>query len=400
MDMPRRALEGIRIIDFSHVWQGPVATQILADFGADVIKIEKPGSGDWSRSYGPYLEGLSLPFASLNRNKRSFSLNMGIERGKEVILRLIENADVLVHNFRPGVTQKLGIDYKTLKEINPELIYAKASGWGDEGPYAERKRGGHAKMAAAEAGLFITPGPGDIPIPCSISMDYPAGMLLAQGIMLALIERERSGMGQEVSTDLFSAGLFANIWRSGAVLNPENSKLNAIDHTATEKSIRNAWKTKDGFLEISPVFSQDALKDITLAVGLGDLSLDERFSTSADRLKNSGLITKMLEEKFLEKTTDEWIGILEPKGVLCAKIRSFDEALKDPQVMHNKMIIEMNHKRIGTLKLLGNPIRLSKSPASFRTAPPDLGEHTEEILKELGYLQDDIERLRQEKVIV
>jgi crotonobetainyl-CoA:carnitine CoA-transferase CaiB-like acyl-CoA transferase len=177
------------VLDFSHVFQGPVATQLLADYGADVIKVERPDMGDWSRAWGPFVDGVSMPFANLNRNKRSLTVNMKHPAGRQVVLDLVATADVLVHNFRAGVMEKLGLGYDDLQRLYPRLVYASSSGWGDAGPYVERGRGGHDLMARAEAGWFYQPDPATPPAPAGISVDYPAGLMLAQGILLALLAR-------------------------------------------------------------------------------------------------------------------------------------------------------------------------------------------------------------------
>ncbi len=392
------ALQGIRILDFSHVFQGPVATQLLADYGADVIKVERPGSGDWSRSWGPFIEGVSMPFAGLNRNKRSITVNTKDPAGKQIIFQLVKSADVLVHNFRGGVMEKLGLGYEDLKAINPRLIYAASSGWGDHGPYVERGRGGHDLMARAEAGWFYQADEDTPPVPAGISVDYPAGLMLAQGILLALLARGQTGEGQYVSTDLLSVSFHANTWDGATELNRD--RLGAADGVGdTEAAINKSFKTADGWIEVSPVFSQNSLRDISTAIGLGDLSEDPRFATPTDQLANKDAMNAALSARFEERTTDEWIGDLEPQGVLCAKIRTFAEAAEDPQLQTNGMVVEMDHPAAGTLRLLGTPARLHGTPPTLRLPPSDLGEHNREILSELGYSSEQIDELAAEGVV-
>ena len=392
------ALKGLRVLDFSHVYQGPVGTQLLADYGADVIKVERPGSGDWSRAWGPFAKDLSLPFANLNRNKRSLTVNTKSEAGKELILKLVKKADVVVHNFRKGVMEKLGLDYESLKAINPRLIYAWSSGWGDKGPSADRGRGGHDMMARAEGGWFVHYDDEKPPIPGGVSIDYPAGLNLMIGILTALYHREQTGNGQFVSTDLLSVAFHAHAWEGASELNSDK-----IDRPAavggTEAAINKAFTTKDGYLEISPVFSDNSLRDISTALDMDDLSQDSRFATEDLQIENRAELNAILGEQFLTRTTDEWIVELEAKGVFCAKIQSFGEAIDDEQIAANGMIVEMEHPRAGTLKMLGNPIRLHGTPPQLKQCPPDLGEQSSEIARELGYSDAEIEALQQDNVI-
>ncbi len=392
------ALKGLKVLDFSHVYQGPVGTQILADYGADVIKVERPGVGDWSRAWGPFVKGVSLPFANLNRNKRSIAINLKAPEGKTLIDRLLKEADVVVHNFRKGVMEKNGLGYEDVKKINPSIVYAWSSGWGDSGPYADSGRGGHDMMARAEAGWFIDMGPGKAPIPGGVSVDYCAGLNLMNAIMMALFHRGKTGEGQYVTTDLLSVAFHAHAWEGAIELN-----ANKVDAPAavggTEAAIRKAFLTADGAIEISPVFSNNALRDISSAMDLGDLSEDPRFATEELQIENRELLNEILEKRFKDKSSAEWLESLESQGVLCARINTFSEAANDPQIACNNMVVTMEHKQAGQLTLLGTPVRLHGTPPTLRQAPPNLGEHSRDIARELGYSDGEIERLLTDGVL-
>lgn len=392
------ALKGLRILDFSHVYQGPVGTQLLADYGADVIKVERPGAGDWSRSWGPFTKEVSLPFANLNRNKRSLTVNTKSEEGKALIYKLVEKADVVVHNFRKGVMEKLGLDYETLSEINPRLVYAWSSGWGDHGPSADRGRGGHDMMARAEGGWFIHHDSEKPPIPGGISVDYPAGLNLMIGILMALYHREQTGKGQFLSTDLLSVAFHAHAWEGASQLNKEKIDRHAAVG-GTEAAINKAFTTANGFIEISPVFSDNSLRDISLALDMPDLSKDPRFATESLQVENKDALNTILAIEFKKRPTEELLVDLEAKGVFCAKVQSFREAMDDPQVQANGMVVEMEHPRAGNLKMLGNPIRLHGTPVTMRHSPPDLGEQSADIARELGYSDEAIEQLQKDNII-
>lgn len=393
-----RALEGLRVLDFTHVYQGPVGTQILADYGADVIKVERPGAGDWSRSWGPYVGDVSLPFVNLNRNKRSLTVDMRQEAGKELLRRLVKQSDVLVHNFRKGVMEKLGFGFTDLKALNPRLIYAWSSGWGDAGPYADRGRGGHDMMARAEGGWFVRHKDLEKPIPGGMSIDYPAGLNLMIAILMALYHREHRGEGQMVSTDLLSVAFHGHAWEGAAKLNEER-----ITAPATlgliESAIDKSFRTADGFIEISPVFSDNALRDISLGLGLGDLTLDPRFASEALQMQNREALNQILQAQLTTQTTAYWIEVLERNRLLCAKINDFKDAMVDPQIAANRMVIAMDHPRVGELKMLGTPMRLHGTPPAYHRPPPDLGQHNREIALELGYSEAEYEQMRSAGVL-
>jgi crotonobetainyl-CoA:carnitine CoA-transferase CaiB-like acyl-CoA transferase len=250
-------------------------------------------------------------------------------------------------------------------------------------------------MARAAAGLFEPLGPDGLPLPAGISADYPAGLLLMIGILVALHARQRTGRGQLVSTDLLSAAYHTKTWHSAEELNRD--RIDSYDGVgASEAAIRPSFKTLDGYIEVSPVFSDDALRDISLALGLEDLSQDPRFVDKETRPAQSEAINAILADRFLEKTTAEWVAVLEPQGVLCTEIKTYAQAADDPQMQANRMVVEMDLDGLQALRLLGTPVRMSDTPPSHRTPPPDLGEHNHALLKELGYTDAEIEEFERQ----
>ncbi len=371
---------------------------MLADYGADVIKIERPGSGDWSRRWGPFVQGISLPFAGLNRNKRSVAIDVKAAAGRELIFRMVKDADVIVHNFRAGVMEKLGLGYDELTALNPRLVYAWSSGWGDKGPSADRARGGHDLMARAEAGWFTQPDPAKPPFPAGISADYAAGLMLVQGILMALFARERTGLGQRVTTDLLSVAFHAHSWEGPAEMNPDRvTEVSGV--SANEAIIDKSFATRDGYIEISPVFTENALRDISVAIGLSDLSRLPEYATHELQVERHKELNERLAVRFREKTTAEWMAELEPKGVFCAKVNTLAEAAEDPQLQANGMFVEMEHPAAGKFRLLGTPVRLYGTPPISRKFAAELGEHTHEVLKGLGYTAEAIAELEGNGVV-
>jgi crotonobetainyl-CoA:carnitine CoA-transferase CaiB-like acyl-CoA transferase len=253
-------------------------------------------------------------------------------------------------------------------------------------------------MARAEAGWFYQETPESAPLPAGISIDYPAGLMLAQGILLALFARTHTGRGQYVSTDLLSVALHAHSWEQAAELNRDRLERNQ-GVGATEQIINKVFKTKDGWIEVSPVFSDNSLRDISLALGLEDISRDARFAVAEDRIANKELINAVLQDRFLERGTEEWMDELEAKGILCAKIRPFADAIEDPQAEANQMIIEMEHPVAGRLRLLGTPLRLQATPPVHDIPPSAVGEHNADILKELGFSDAQISGLEKDGII-
>ncbi len=388
-------LEGIRVLDLTQVMLGPCATQLLGDFGADVIKIERPGQGDLSRWSVPDPAGLDNPvFVSLNRNKRSIALNLKSEKAREVVRALAKDADVIVNNFRPGVMDRMGLDYETLKAINPRIIFACGTGFGRSGPYAHK--GGQDVLAQAMSGVMAQKADPDQPLSvyATALADYAAAMHLVQGILLALIHRGKTGEGQEVDVSLYDSMISmqtqeASMW----MMRQERLNWAAMPLTGV-------FETTDGAVVLVGAFKQNPLRDICTALEIEDLSQQERLSTMEGMREHRGELQATFHKRFREEDTAHWIERLEAQDLLCAKVCSLGDALEDPQTIENGMIIEIAAQNGSeVLKMVGAPIHMSGAPFTLRHTPPHLGEHSEDILKELGYEDDAIRALREEGVI-
>ena len=396
--MDKLPLAGITVVDLSAVMSGPFCTQLLADFGADVLKIEPPGSGDMMRDYGPpFVKGESYYFLLHNRNKRSMTLNLQSAKGMEVFRKLATTADILVENFRPAVKRKLKIDYDDLKGENPRLIYASISGFGQDGPY--ENRAGFDLIAQGMSGLASVTGwkeTGPVRVGVAIG-DSLAGIFAAYGILLAILEREKSGKGQRVETSLLE-GLVAVLGFQAAKYFGSNERPERLGNDHGMVAPYGTFKTKDGYMNIA-AGNQAMWARLAKTVGLEPLTHDERFLTVADRVTNQGELTRLLEEKLAEKTNKEWEALLDEAGVANGPILHVDEVFQNPQILHQKMLLEMDHPTVGKMKTLGFPVKLSQTPARLRIPPPRMAQHTAEILQELGYSPPEIETMRREKVI-
>ncbi len=364
-------LDGITVLDFTQIEMGPCATQVLGDFGADVINMIGPS-------------GESAVFWGLNRNKRSVAIDVKSPTGREAIHRLVRRADVLVHNFRPGVMERLGFGPDDLWAINPGLIYACGSGYGMDGPY--RDKGGQDVLAQALSGFAARrPDPDLPPEPCSTPIaDFTAGMLLVQGILLALLARQRTGRGQIVHTSLLDAMLAIQPTETAVYLNLGRTLNWAM------MPLAGTFQTRDGHVVMVGAFKLNPLREICRGLGIEDLSTDPRFATHDLQVEHRALLQARFREEFGRRTTDEVVAALESVDILCSRINSMEEALADPQVAHNGMIVEMHHPDVGPIKSIGIPVKLDGTPGSVRRAPPRLGEHTREVLTGLGFTDDEI----------
>ncbi len=393
-----RPLESIIILDLSRALAGPSCTMMLADMGAEIIKLEMPGRGDDSRSWGPpFVEGESAYFMSVNRNKKSITLNLKSEKSKEIIEKLIKKADVIVENFRPGTMDKLGLSYENVTELNPEIIYASISGFGQDGPY--RLLPGFDQVIQGMGGLMsVTGEPGGPPVKVGVAVaDIAGGMFAAYGIMIALFNRQRTGKGQMIDVSLldsqvawltYRAGSF---FASGEIPQPLGSgHPNIVPY--------QAFKANDTYVNIAA--GNDQLwQKFCSAVGLEDIVENPKYSTNAKRVENRNELVNIISNIVSSKNAQEWLDILTKAGVPCGPIYTMDEIFTDPQVLHRNMVKDLDHLKAGKIKVTGVPVKFSATPGEILTPPPVLGQNTKEILLELGYSDNDIEKFYQEKVI-
>jgi formyl-CoA transferase/CoA:oxalate CoA-transferase len=371
---------------------------ILADLGAEVIKVERPGTGDGSRQWGPpFIQGESGYYLSVNRNKKSMTLNLQSEKGRAILHRIASSCDVVVENFRPGTTQRLGADYATLSTINPKLIYCSISGFGQDGPY--RLKPSYDIVGQAMGGLMSLTGEKDRP-PVKIGVaisDIFAGMFATIGILGAVIARDRMGRGQMIDVSLLDGVISILSHQAGYFFasgeNPE--KLGSAHPTIAPYQ---AFKGSDSYFVVA-VGNDSLWKRFCRGLGLNEVMTDTRFATNPDRLKNRDELTQILQKVFATKSSREWVELIEAAGVPCGPVLSLSEIFEDPQVLHRRMVEEVQHPKAGKIKVVGVPFKLSDTPASIRTPPPTLGEHSNEVLRSLGYGDEEIDELAKSGVI-
>ncbi|KAA8880601.1 CoA transferase [Nocardia colli] len=389
------ALGGVVVIDFTQVYLGPSATQMLADYGADVIKIERPVQGDLSRNAFPDQDGQDNPvFYSINRNKRSVAIDTRTANGKQIIHDLVRHADVVVSNFRAGVMERMGLGYDDLILIKPDLIWASGTGFGETGPYAHK--GGQDVIAQAYTGVMWRRGDESAPLsiyPTTLC-DYTTGMHLCQAILLALLARERTGRGQKVQVNMYDSMLHMQMQEAATQLN-RDAEINWAAMPLT-----GVFPTEDGAVCMVGAFKENPLADICVALELGeDLSQRSGFDTPAGQVTNRAALQAIFRERFATGTTDYWLRRLEKQDILCAPVLSLKEALDDPQTKANRMLVNMPGPRGGVVRVLDSPIRMSATPNHVRRTAPRLGEHNAEVLRELGYSADQVAALLADGVI-
>jgi crotonobetainyl-CoA:carnitine CoA-transferase CaiB-like acyl-CoA transferase len=387
------ALEGLRVLELTQVMAGPFCAQVLADMGADVVKIEPPEGGDTTRrALGFRMRGDdTAAFLAVNRNKRSLALDLKDERHRAAFHRLAGGADVVLENYRPGVAARLGADWETLRELNPRLVHASVSGFGQTGPYAMRP--GFDLIAQGMAGVMsVTGEPGGEPVKCGIPIsDLAAGLFCAVGILSALAARERTGRGQRVDTSLFEGALAlsiweaAELWATGRVPQPLGS---AHRLTAPYQALR----TRDGHITVG-ANNPRLWERLCAALGRTDLPDDPRFATNDARMEHRAELEEELESAFAARDTDAWVEALLDAGVPCGPIHDYRQVFEDPHTRVRAMEVELEHPVEGTIRALGIPVKLSETPGTIRRPAPLLGQHSEEVLREAGFSGEEIAAL-------
>jgi crotonobetainyl-CoA:carnitine CoA-transferase CaiB-like acyl-CoA transferase len=392
-------LAGMRVIELAHIMSGPICGMMLADMGADVIKVEKVPGGDDCRRFAPIIEGgESASFMIVNRNKRGIALNLKTEGGKEVLRKMLASADVVTENYRGGTMERLGMGYEALKLTNPGLIYCAISGFGRSGPYAEK--GGFDLIAQGMSGLMSMTGePGQAPIKAGSPVtDINAGILAALGISAAYANKQRTGLGQMVDTSLFEAGLqqmywaFANYFADGTVL----PKAGSANPTSAPYQ---AFRTRDGWINIGAA-NQSNYERLIGVLKIPNLDQDERFATNAGRLKHREALVEMLTARLVERTTGEWLAAFDEIGLPSGPVLEVPDAVAHEQALARGMIVETQHPIAGKTRGIGLPIHFSDGCTRESRPAPLLGQHTAEVLREYGFDDARIRALKAEGAVI
>ena len=389
------ALSHIRVIDLTRVRSGPTAVRQLADWGADVIKVEAPESVEPDGALGASRH--TSDFQNLHRNKRSITLNLKQPEAIEILMKLVETSDVVVENFRPDVKDRLGVDYESLKLRNPRIILASISGFGQDGPYA--KRPGFDQIAQGMGGLMsITGAPGEGPKRVGIPVaDLTAGLFCAMGIQTALLEREKSGIGQWVNTSLLQAQIFMLDFQAARWLSEKHVAGQAGNNHPTSVPT-GVFKTSNGSINLA-VAGETIWRRFVEAVDKKEWLEMHEFKDAKQRLKNRDYLNKLIEEVTISKTSDEWVVKLEKVGVPCGPINSIDKVFSDPQVKHLGIAQSVDTIPFGQTELVGQPFNLSRSPSIMKQRPPEKGEHNADVLLDLGFSNEELDEFKSKNII-
>ncbi len=385
-------LAGVKVIELAQIMAGPTCGMLLADMGADVIKVERiPGGDDTRRMNRPEINGESAAFMAMNRNKRGIALNLKLPAAREALKRMVARCDVVTENYRRGTMEKLGLGYEALKGVNPALIYCSISGYGRSGPYADK--GGFDLIAQGMSGLMaITGEPDGEPVKAGSPIcDINAGILGALGVVSAYVHRLKTGEGQLVDTSLFEAGIQQTYWQS-AIFFATGRSPGPSGSAHILSAPYQAFRARDGWLTIGGA-NQANWERLARVLGAPEWLADARFSTNSDRMKNLNALAPLMNAKLGQKTVREWTELLEAEGVPCGPINSIGDMAADPQTLAREMVVELEHPRAGRTRALGLPIKFSATPGRVTRPAPCYGEHTREVLDEFGLSAPEIEAL-------
>jgi crotonobetainyl-CoA:carnitine CoA-transferase CaiB-like acyl-CoA transferase len=391
-------LDGVKVIDLTNVLAGPFCTMTMSDMGAEVLKVENFPEGDLSRRLSPKINDESYCFAMVNRNKRSIGLDLKSPRGKDVFMKLAAGADVILENMRPDAKFHMGVDYESVKAVNPKIIYASISGFGQTGPYA--KKGGYDIVAQGMTGIMrMTGEPGGRPAKVGIAMNDVAGGITAlYGILAAYIHRLRTGEGQYLETSLVDAGLAWMMWETAAFFGAgEVAMANGTRHRRSAPY--QAFRTEDGYVTVGANSEKMWASFCNDVLVRPELLQDERFKGLQNRLANVDALQEEIEKVLVTRPTAHWVPLLDKAAVPGGPVYTFDETVEDPHIKAREMFFDIEHPIIGKMKNIGYPVKFSRTPQQFRSAAPWLGQHTTDVLGELGYSAGEIDALFADSIV-
>lgn len=394
-----KPLDDVKVLDLTRVLAGPYCAMLLADMGADVVKVERPGAGDDTRGYGPpFLNGESAYFLSINRNKRSLTLNLKHDKALRIMRQLLETADVVLENFRPGTMESFGFGYEAVRDFNPGIIFCSISGYGHTGPLARLP--GYDLIIQGEGGVAsLTGDPNGPPYKVGSSQaDIVAGMMGFQGILLALLARGQTGRGQKVDIGMLDCQVALLTYQAGIYFATGNSPSRMGNQHPTITPYET-YRCQDGYINLA--CGNDAMwRRFCQAIGRQEWADDVRFRTNADRVGHRRQLAAVLEPVMLHKTAQEWIDTLRTAGIPCGRIQSVGEVCESPQVQARDMVVPLEHPQAGPIRVTGVPIKLSDTPGAVSTPPPRLGEHTAQVLHDwLQLPASEVEALRRDGVV-